>query len=681
MKNFLLTIVAMLALTVSLSATNFYVRSDQGDPLTWSAMSSYGSIFSTSSSSQVNPTAWPTSNDRIYNNAGVQLIINTQGFGNTLGSDLIYIQNAGSSIICNVPFELKRNLYSNNNSDGHLTYFSEITTEGSNSAPKIYGELEIGDLNVKNNVLLSFQSSSTRTSKVVITGSITIESGSTLDVGSVVTAPEIIYKPADGHYGGIVGLAGTINTDTYQFTQNLESEYAVGGSINGGWLHINSPFGMDETDLTDQGYTTGFVGASYPAWSFVNVQTWDETEDGGTEPGGEGHWFGPDDTEFNAARGMGISYFAISSDFLDDNPTGYGGRTITTEGTVSTATFNFNVSYTPANYTNIEPGQNHISNPFIGFLDFSDLTRSNISESYSIFNNTTGEYENYSPGFPDGMADGLIPPGHGFWVFATGSSPSLSAGATNFAAESSGDLADADAMVFAPGGDLSNTNAIFDFDDDAEYELGSNGSFVWVAGEGSTSDTYEGTFAVIDLSPNLGYTEYMTLKGVYGTSFTNHTFDFKLDNPNLVLKYKRWNNFIDGWESTWHTIDATEQASMESSGISTLVIDSDGDTEDEAGFSNMLYVAISMPYLPFGPDDTDDLEETVTVFDNYSSYTFEAPQDDDYRLDVYDVSGRLVHSAEFSGFTYQLNGINKSGVYIYKLIGLKKTYSGKLYKR
>jgi hypothetical protein len=77
--------------------------------------------------------------------------------------------------------------------------------------------------------------------------------------------------------------------------------------------------------------------------------------------------------------------------------------------------------------TAVQDGWNLLGNPFWCGLDFSSLSRQGVDASYSIWNPALfgglGGYEAYSPS--GGSLSSVIPPLHGFWVRAQGSTASL----------------------------------------------------------------------------------------------------------------------------------------------------------------------------------------------------------------------------------------------------------------
>lgn len=109
-----------------------------------------------------------------------------------------------------------------------------------------------------------------------------------------------------------------------------------------------------------------------------------------------------------------------------------------------------------------------------------------------------------------------------------------------------------------------------------------------------------------------------------------------------------------------------------------------GDSTDYNGDGFVFAAQLKIVIYPLADSTTTNIIEynspQVQIETHTDHYTIKADMDE-YILNVYDVSGKLIYVDRFIGDTYNLrfNDI-QSGMYIFNLVGNEKTYTGKLYK-
>lgn len=259
---------------------------------------------------------------------------------------------------------------------------------------------------------------------------ITISSGTVnLNEDRTATGDLVVSNSAALNLAANIEL--TVNTDlsldgtiTLNSTSSGYSQLKVDGTVSGsgsvtaeqhiqheGWHNMAMPLGGNLNQF-------GTVNTSVHA-NARNIYTWDESSTSWVDVAGA--------TDGSSTAGsVGTGYMVYA-----------GTNGVTSTGSEIDMSGSMTTSITPS-LTNSgsgdDGGWNFIGNPFTCDLDFFALSTSEVANGYSIWNQNTGVYSTIS-----GLGSGNvgISPMQGFWVDATGASPSLgtitmaSHGATN----------------------------------------------------------------------------------------------------------------------------------------------------------------------------------------------------------------------------------------------------------
>ena len=210
---------------------------------------------------------------------------------------------------------------------------------------------------------------------------------------------------------------------TASYTSFLRVERYIPAGVTD-WRLLCSPV-LNKTvnDWTDDFYTAGFPGSYYPNF-YVNAELWpsvrmyDETEAGANSIDG---LIGVSSTTEPLTPGRGFA--AWSGATLTSTP----AFTIDVRGlpVVATAPFSIPLNYTDNGAPGVD-GLNLVGNPLPSPIDFTDITLSNVEDNYYIYdpgaNANVGWDEVAQVG--TGGCNGNIQSSQGFWLTATGDSPS-----------------------------------------------------------------------------------------------------------------------------------------------------------------------------------------------------------------------------------------------------------------
>ncbi|MCH8496111.1 MAG: T9SS type A sorting domain-containing protein, partial [Balneolales bacterium] len=209
------------------------------------------------------------------------------------------------------------------------------------------------------------------------------------------------------------------------------------------WAMVSSPAkngaiaGANGLFQNNQIWTQGFEGSSLPGSSAPNVRFFNESV---VNPAGGMRYLAPTGANFESGRGY-IAYMYRLTDVNDtDSGIDFGNTVFSQTGAVNTFTggeFSIPVSYTDGQGN----GWNLVGNPFPSYLEWNsdNWNRSNVGNYFYVWNPTTNEYQarTFNNDFIAGTGAGaagedvgdlgtnLIAPFQGFWVRATGSSPTL----------------------------------------------------------------------------------------------------------------------------------------------------------------------------------------------------------------------------------------------------------------
>lgn len=210
---------------------------------------------------------------------------------------------------------------------------------------------------------------------------------------------------------------------TASYSSKLRVERYVPAGVTD-WRLLSSPITAEIVqDWTDDFYTAGFPGSTYPNF-YVNAQLWpsirkyNEPVSGGALTDG---LVGVSGTSEVLTPGRG--YAAWSGTTLNTTT----AFTIDLRGapTVASTPFSIPLSYTNNGFPGVD-GLNLVGNPLPSPIDFTDITLSNVANNYYIYdpgaNANVGWDETLSIG--TGGCNGNIQSSQGFWLTATAAAPS-----------------------------------------------------------------------------------------------------------------------------------------------------------------------------------------------------------------------------------------------------------------
>ncbi len=179
---------------------------------------------------------------------------------------------------------------------------------------------------------------------------------------------------------------------------------------NTGWLTLSAPF-TDATfeEWNDDLVTTGFVGADYPAYSFISIQYYDETGD-------DVSFVGITDVEDLAEVGRGYYLYANS-----------GSYAIDLQGEPQVGDVDFPISYTSTG-NQLDDGLNVLGNPYpcaINWEEDGAWTKSNVNSALYIWDVSQRQFRVYIHGYGINGGSPIIKSGEAFWVQSNAPDPVL----------------------------------------------------------------------------------------------------------------------------------------------------------------------------------------------------------------------------------------------------------------
>ncbi|OAN64105.1 hypothetical protein A8B79_14010 [Balneola sp. EhC07] len=206
------------------------------------------------------------------------------------------------------------------------------------------------------------------------------------------------------------------------------SDYRLGGpEIKGsqGWRMFGAPFANSTfATITDSLWTQGIEGAS-TSKGRSNIYTWNESSQS---------WGIPDSINASASSGKGFMMYVFEDDSYG-TPGTQGGfpKSIISEGNGVTLPQTIPLSYTEGAISNLN-GINLISNPSFSTLNWEEITKTNTTGIYYVWDGANGHYDAYQTGVGGtNSATKYIAPFQGFYVKATAVSAELNIDSTAIA--------------------------------------------------------------------------------------------------------------------------------------------------------------------------------------------------------------------------------------------------------
>lgn len=212
-----------------------------------------------------------------------------------------------------------------------------------------------------------------------------------------------------------VDLVGEVDALTLQLTGRK------------GWRTLAAAFpGTTYDDLLGPLFTRGYPGSDRPRSRKPSVFLYDETVDPTTDPADLDGYATPAAASEEVPVGRGLYAYTWTDQDRDGVNEGYPA--ILQTGVALAPPFVFDVTYTPTG--DAMDGFNLLGNPFATALEWDKLVRSNVSPTVYVYdaNHPGGpQYRTWTTGLGGTLADDRIAPNQGFWVQATGASPTLRA--------------------------------------------------------------------------------------------------------------------------------------------------------------------------------------------------------------------------------------------------------------
>jgi fibronectin-binding autotransporter adhesin len=208
---------------------------------------------------------------------------------------------------------------------------------------------------------------------------------------------------------------------TGDFIGNITMQRLAPGGLTG-WAILGTPVQNAKINQwTDNFPTSGFVGASGIAGTFISIYTY---------------------LEFDLAPfGDPTSYAPITNASVDNITPGLGYWTYLGTGQVNTAdilidvtgpttkgSFDFGVSFSSSGSIN-DDGFNLVANPYPSAIDWDSPSwvKTNVDDAIYMWQADLGQYATYISGVSTNGASNLIPSSQGFYIKANANSPVLQA--------------------------------------------------------------------------------------------------------------------------------------------------------------------------------------------------------------------------------------------------------------
>lgn len=299
---------------------------------------------------------------------------------------------------------------------------SALQGNGSNSSVTISGSGTIGTLYFDQTT----DGTTNQIQNLVINRtSQTVSIGNTLKVSGTVT-PTAGTIASNGYLTLISNASGTARIAAINASSNVTGNVTVQRylpSITRRYRMLSSPdSNFTWSQIKDNMFVTGTGGATngFDATPTNSASCFTYQE---STTGGRG-WKAATNINNSVSTANGMLVF-VRGDRTIPAPAWYTGPTYATQNAVTVDFTNQPINkgnYTPTlSYTNTgvaaNDGWNFVGNPYPSQIDWSLLTKTNLSSFFYIFNPSTGSYVSANTG--------VIASGQAFFVQATGASPSI----------------------------------------------------------------------------------------------------------------------------------------------------------------------------------------------------------------------------------------------------------------
>ncbi|MBI1267235.1 MAG: PKD domain-containing protein [Cryomorphaceae bacterium] len=232
---------------------------------------------------------------------------------------------------------------------------------------------------------------------IEILGNVNVESKMYLSDATVITNDRLILASK-----GINDTASLAPVLSGSIVGKIGVERDVNAAYNG-WITLGSPY-LDAIveDWDDDFITTGFIGSDYPSYSFVSIQSYDESASNGT-----GDFIPVSNSNETLLPGKGYYVYVLA-----------GNHSYDLLSTPILGEFEFPVTNTVSGNTQND-GLNLLGNPYLSDLNWdsaSGWTKLGVSGAVYVWDIALNHFRTYSNGYGVNGGTPIIRNGEAFWV-------------------------------------------------------------------------------------------------------------------------------------------------------------------------------------------------------------------------------------------------------------------------
>ena len=219
-----------------------------------------------------------------------------------------------------------------------------------------------------------------------------------IDQGDFTAAPYKVRLISDADATAAIGTIA--NGSAYIGQVDYERYIPAGNQF---WVNLGNPIpGKTLADWNSTLITTGFPGSDFPANSFVNIRTYDESVAGLLNEG----FVAPSSVNDPLEDTFGYLVFMTA-----------GNQFVSLSGDIQQGSKTVPLTYTSTGVA-LNDGWELVTNIYPSEVDWEEVynASSGIGPTYYIYNAEAGSYASYTAELGLGTASGYIPSGQSFWV-------------------------------------------------------------------------------------------------------------------------------------------------------------------------------------------------------------------------------------------------------------------------
>jgi len=179
------------------------------------------------------------------------------------------------------------------------------------------------------------------------------------------------------------------------------------------WRFFSSPVASSTlNNISDDFWTSGFTGSTYPGYGFVSVYFYDETVAGTADLG----YTAPTSINDSIQTGQGFMAYIGTTSLM---------ATVDFSGVPNTGNINLPVTYTLSD--TVSDGWNLVGNPYPSAINWDDttITKTGIYNAIYLWDAEAGVYTSYIDGIGTNGGTGIIASSQSFYVIAYDLNPQL----------------------------------------------------------------------------------------------------------------------------------------------------------------------------------------------------------------------------------------------------------------